>query len=46
MLKQVGIAVQFRHIRYVDLRSTVATDATHRKDWANELHLTKDASRL
>ena len=40
MLKQVSSAPQFRHVRYVDLRTTLASDQTYRRDWANELHPT------
>jgi lysophospholipase L1-like esterase len=41
MLKQVSSAPQFQHVRYIDLRTTLAADQTYRKDWANELHPTE-----
>jgi hypothetical protein len=40
MLRQVSSAPQFGHVHYVDLRRTLATDETDRRDWANELHPT------
>jgi hypothetical protein len=40
LLGQVSIVPQFQHVRYIDLRATLAGDRTYRKDWANELHPT------
>lgn len=42
MLTQVSAAPQFGHVRYVDLRATLASDEAYKKDWANELHPTGD----
>ncbi len=38
MLRQLSRAPEFQHVRYVDLRGTLANDQTYRTDWANELH--------
>ena len=35
-----GVAAQFPHVRYVDLRGTLPTGADYRDWWANELHPT------
>ena len=40
MLKSVGSAPQFTHVTYLDLRGTLETGSTYKKDWANELHPT------
>src|SRR5262245_24592660 len=40
MLKGIGSLPQFAHVRYVDLRDTLASDATYKRDWANEFHPT------
>jgi hypothetical protein len=41
MLEQVSSLPQFQHVRYINLRTTLAGDQTYRKDWANELHPTE-----
>ena len=38
MLDRVSRAPEFHHVRYIDLRGTLANDQTYRTDWANELH--------
>jgi lysophospholipase L1-like esterase len=40
MLKGVSSVPQFQHVKYLDLRGTLATGSTYKKDWANELHPT------
>jgi lysophospholipase L1-like esterase len=40
MLKSLGSAPQFTHVTYLDLRGTLETGSTYKKDWANELHPT------
>jgi lysophospholipase L1-like esterase len=40
MLKSVSSVPQFQHVKYLDLRGTLATDSTYKRDWANELHPT------
>jgi hypothetical protein len=40
MLKSLGSAPQFAHVTYLDLRGTLETGSTYKKDWANELHPT------
>jgi lysophospholipase L1-like esterase len=40
MLKSVAGVPQFTHVTYLDLRGTLETGSTYRKDWANELHPT------
>jgi lysophospholipase L1-like esterase len=40
MLKSIGSAPGFQHVRYLDLRGTLETGSTYKKDWANELHPT------
>jgi lysophospholipase L1-like esterase len=40
MLRSVSGAPQFKHVKYLDLRGTLASDNTYKKDWANELHPT------
>ena len=42
MLKQVAALPGFSHVTYVDLRGTLSQGAGYKKDWANELHPTKD----
>ena len=39
MLK--GVAAQFPHVRYVDLRGTLSSGANYRDWWSDELHPTK-----
>jgi lysophospholipase L1-like esterase len=41
MLKAVAGRAPFAHVRYVDLRGTLATGPTYRQWWANELHPTR-----
>jgi hypothetical protein len=36
-----GVAAQFPHVRYVDLRGTLSSGANYREWWANELHPTE-----
>ena len=33
------------HVRYVNLRKTLAGDSTYKRDWANELHPTERGFR-
>jgi hypothetical protein len=40
MLQEVAGLPQFAHVRYVNLRGTLPTDATYKTWWANELHPT------
>ena len=40
MLK--GVAAQFPHVRYVDLRGTLSSGANYREWWSDELHPTKE----
>lgn len=40
MLKSIGKTPQFPHVTYLDLRGTLDTGSTYKKDWANELHPT------
>lgn len=40
MLKSISSAAEFQHVTYLDLRGTLASDGTYKKDWANELHPT------
>lgn len=40
MLKSVSNTPGFQHVKYLDLRGTLATDNTYKRDWANELHPT------
>jgi hypothetical protein len=41
MLRRVTTLSDFAHVRYLDLRGTLANDATYRTWWANELHPTE-----
>jgi len=41
MVQQVSGSSTFPHVHYVDLRTTLATGPTYKKDWANELHPTE-----
>ncbi|MEZ4331835.1 MAG: SGNH/GDSL hydrolase family protein [Myxococcota bacterium] len=38
MLERVAALRGFGHVRYVDLRDTLSSDATWRRSWADELH--------
>jgi len=40
MMKALSATPQFKHVRHLDLRGTLATGSTYKKDWANELHPT------
>jgi lysophospholipase L1-like esterase len=40
MLAAVSAVPEFSHVHYLDLRGTLATDATYKRFWANELHPT------
>jgi lysophospholipase L1-like esterase len=40
MLAGVARAPSFGHVRHVDLRGTLRSDGTYRRDWGNELHPT------
>ena len=40
MLKSISATPSFEHVHYLDLRGTLATGRTYKKDWANELHPT------
>jgi hypothetical protein len=37
-----GVAAQFPHVRYVDLRGTLSSGPNYRDWWANELHPTEN----
>jgi lysophospholipase L1-like esterase len=41
MLERVAALRGFGHVRYVDLRDTLSSDATWRRSWADELHPTR-----
>ena len=45
MLRQLSQAPEFGHVRYVNLRNTLAGDSTYKRDWANELHPTERGFR-
>ena len=45
MLRQLSNAQEFAHVRYVNLRNTLAGDSTYKRDWANELHPTERGFR-
>lgn len=45
MLRQVAAMPEFAHVKYVDLRNTLASGAGYKTDWANELHPTKSGFR-
>lgn len=45
MLRQVAATPEFAHVKYVDLRNTLASGAGYKNDWANELHPTKSGFR-
>jgi len=40
MLKSLRTTPQFAHVTYLDLRGTLESGGTYKKDWANELHPT------
>jgi lysophospholipase L1-like esterase len=40
MLQSISTAAPFEHVHHLDLRGTLATGRTYKKDWANELHPT------
>jgi hypothetical protein len=40
MLESVSAAPPFAHVHHLDLRGTLASGSTYKKDWANELHPT------
>ena len=40
MLQQLSSVPPFSHVHFVDLRKTLASGASYKKDWANELHPT------
>ena len=41
MLRSIARLPAFAHVRYLDLRGTLANDATYKTWWANELHPTE-----
>lgn len=41
MLQVLSAAPEHAHVRYVNLRNTLAWDSNYKTDWANELHPTK-----
>jgi hypothetical protein len=41
MLRDVAATPGFGHVRYLDLRGTLANDVTYKTWWANELHPTR-----
>ncbi len=41
MLRRIASLPAFAHVRYLDLRGTLANDATYKTWWANELHPTE-----
>ena len=45
MLRDVSALPAFGHVKYVDLRSTLASGPGYKADWANELHPTKTGFR-
>ena len=45
MLADIVAMAQFSHVKYVNLRGTLKNGADYKKDWANELHPTKDGFR-
>ncbi|MCI0452370.1 MAG: SGNH/GDSL hydrolase family protein [Candidatus Latescibacteria bacterium] len=47
MVEAVALAPEFSgHVKYLNLRNTLRTDSHYKKDWANELHPTKDGYKL
>ena len=41
MLRDVAATAGFGHVRYLDLRGTLASGSAYKSWWANELHPTK-----
>lgn len=42
MLQDLVGLPDFSHVRYIDLRNTLASGKDYKKDWANELHPTRE----
>ena len=40
MLSSISTATPFEHVHHLDLRGTLASGSTYKRDWANELHPT------
>ena len=40
MLESISTAPALAHVHHLDLRGTLASGSTYKKDWANELHPT------
>ncbi len=47
MVRDVAALPEFSgHVKYINLRNTLRTDSNYKRDWANELHPTKDGYKL